>query len=85
MNYHAKSYLKLAASDKLKRAKDLLISEITPETEWIKFDGDTVEFVQLNWPGVIAECLENNIFPTQLFYEKPWADEEQKIPSNDFS
>ena len=64
--------IKLAASDKNKKTLDLLFDEITPDQEWVKFDGDTVSYVQSNWAGVIRECLNDHAFPMQLFYEKPW-------------
>ena len=55
--------LKRKEKDEFRTNPSLLHEEITPETEWVKFDGDSVSYVKENWAGVIAECLKNNIFP----------------------
>ena len=45
-------------------------TEVTSKTEWIQYDDDKLSFVDDNWTGVLHSCLENEAYPTVLFYEK---------------
>ena len=46
------------------------MTEVKPETEWMLYDDDHLSFVQNNWTGVLHSCLEQQAYPTVLFYEK---------------
>ena len=61
--------------------------DITPQTEWIQYNDTELKYVPDNWPGVIERCIENNFYPTVVFYEKLHA-EKDDVPyteSNHFS
>ena len=52
------------------QVRQIKLNEVKPETEWIIYDNDRLSFVQDNWTGVLHSCLEQQAYPTVLFYEK---------------
>ena len=52
------------------QAAQIKNTEVTSRTEWIQYDDDRLSFVDDNWTGVLHSCLENEAYPTVLFYEK---------------
>lgn len=58
------------SSNHIRREVDKLEREITPQTEWIQSNDTELKYVAGNWPGVIELCINNNIYPKVLFFEK---------------
>lgn len=69
------------------QARQIKDTEVKPETEWILYDDDRLSFVQDNWTGVLHGCLENQGYPTVLFYEKLVSFEEDAVyePRREFN
>lgn len=63
------------------------MSECGSETEWIMLNDDQVGFVRGNWPKVITMCMEQQAYPSILFYEKEENDFDAVVyePSPGFS
>ena len=47
-----------------------LRQEVSPHTEWIQYNDTELKFVSDNWPAIIERCVEQNFYPTIVFYEK---------------
>ena len=45
-------------------------SEITPQTEWVCFNDNSISTLKDNWFGLISQMVEMASYPTILFYEK---------------
>ena len=54
----------------LKSESRRLRDSVEAHNEWIQYNDSELKFVTKNYPGVIELCIENNFFPTVVFYEK---------------
>ena len=44
--------------------------EANSQQEWVQYNDTELKFITDNWPAVIERCIEQNFYPTILFYEK---------------
>lgn len=44
--------------------------EVDSNKEWVEYNDTRIRYHTKNWPGVIEYCIENNMYPTLLFFEK---------------
>lgn len=54
-------------------------NEITPETEWVCFNDNSIYSLKDNWLGLIEQMVEMACYPTILFYEKLDENDKYKV------
>ena len=52
------------------RQWNALRREVTPQREWVQYNDTELKYISDNWPAVIERCIEQNFYPTILFFEK---------------
>ena len=62
------------------QAQKIQTEEIKTDQEWVLFDDDTVSSFGENWAGVIKLLIEQQAYPTVLFYERLEEIEQEGVP-----